>query len=260
MYRGYTKRWRKRWDKGYHKDPLLFLLMDYFIDFANYEDKEFPFIWKGKLIEMVKVKRGQHFFTVKGLTEFLRNPRNKLSRKIVRGRLATMKRIDFLDIQSTHHYSIATVLKYDIYNPLLNSEGQPIGPPTDPPKAHQPTHQKTTPNKDKKVKKVNNTHACVWPKDFSLTEKMRSYANEKGIVKVDAFFDDFRDWAFAKGATYKDWQAAFRIRVGKAPEYGKQFLSGEADSKKEYWQLTDKEKRDKDSKVFNDRFEKYKSN
>jgi len=65
---------------------------------------------------------------------------------------------------------------------------------------------------------------CAWPKDFTLTEKMRSYAKTKGIVKVDAFFDDFKDWAAAKGATYKDWQAAFRTRVGKAPEYGKQFM------------------------------------
>ena len=35
MHRGYTKRWRKRWDKGYHKDPVLWIMMDYFIDFAH---------------------------------------------------------------------------------------------------------------------------------------------------------------------------------------------------------------------------------
>jgi hypothetical protein len=78
-------------------------------------------------------------------------------------------------------------------------------------------------NKVKKVKNTNN-RARAWPKDFCLTEKMRSYAINKGIVKVDAFFDDFKDWAAAKGATYKDWQAAFRTRIGKAPEYGKQFM------------------------------------
>ena len=224
MYRGYTKRWRKRWDKGYHQDPLLFMMMDYFIDFANYENKEIAYIWKGKLIRMVEIKRGQHFFTIKGLTEFLKGPKNKLSRKKVRGRIATLKEIGFLGIQSTQHYSIATVLNYDIYNPLSGQEGQTINPPTDPPNAHQPTRQTPTPNKDKKVKKVNNTHACVWPKDFILTEKMRVYAKEKGIGNVDAFFVDFKNWADAKGATYKDWQAAYRTRVGKAPEYGKQFM------------------------------------
>jgi hypothetical protein len=60
---------------------------------------------------------------------------------------------------------------------------------------------------------------------------MRSYAINKGIVKVDAFFDDFRDWAAAKGATYKDWQAAFRTRIGKAPEYGKQFMGEDSEEK-----------------------------
>ena len=82
-------------------------------------------------------------------------------------------------------------------------------------------------DKDIKKKHTKKKKACAWPKDFKLTEKMKAYAIDKGIAseKVDAFFVDFKDWASAKGATYKDWQAAFRTRVGKAPEYGKQFMS-----------------------------------
>ena len=82
-------------------------------------------------------------------------------------------------------------------------------------------------DKDIKKKHTKKKKVCVWPKDFKLTANMKTYAINQGInpEKVDAFFDDFKDWAKAKGAVYKDWQAAFRIRIGKAPEYGKQFIS-----------------------------------
>ena len=55
---------------------------------------------------------------------------------------------------------------------------------------------------------------------------MKEYAIKKGIIpdKLDLFFEDFKNWAESKGATYKDWNAAFRARVLKAPEYGKQFM------------------------------------
>ena len=66
-----------------------------------------------------------------------------------------------------------------------------------------------------------------WPDDFELTDEMRKYAiaNRIDPDKVDKFFEDFRNWASASGATYKDWQAAFKTRVSKAPEYGKQFMA-----------------------------------
>jgi phage replication O-like protein O len=73
---------------------------------------------------------------------------------------------------------------------------------------------------------LKKNRAVLWPKDFHLTEKMRAYAVSKGIdeKKLDDFFQDFQDWAESKGATYKNWEAAFRTRVNKAPEYGKQFM------------------------------------
>jgi hypothetical protein len=69
--------------------------------------------------------------------------------------------------------------------------------------------------------------ARKWPKDFKLTEDMRQYAiaNRINPDMVDAFFEDFRNWSLSKGATYKDWPAAFRTRVLKAPEYSKQFIA-----------------------------------
>ena len=98
---------------------------------------------------------------------------------------------------------------------------------------HTDTDTNTDTDKKKNTKKKS---ACAWPKDFSLTNKMRCYAVDNGIAPgmVDAFFDDFRDRADAKGAIYKDWGAAFRMRVRKAQEYGKQFLAPDG-TKHEYF-------------------------
>jgi len=95
---------------------------------------------------------------------------------------------------------------------------------------HTSSHMSQYTDTDKDTNKKKNTKkkkTCVWPKDFVLTNEMKTYAVDKGVApeKVRAFFDDFRNWAEAKGATYRDWNAAFRTRVGKAPEYGKQFLA-----------------------------------
>lgn len=68
-----------------------------------------------------------------------------------------------------------------------------------------------------------------WPDEFKLDETMVKYATDRGIdiEKVSSFFSDFHDWAISKGAEYKDWKAAFRTRVNKAPQYGKQFMKNE---------------------------------
>ena len=110
MHRGYTKRWRKRWDKGYHQDLLLWALMDYFIDFANWKDNEFPFLWKGKLVNMVKLKRGQCFFTFKSLAELFEGPKNKVSRKMVRQRIKILEKIGFLEHIQGQQYQIIFIV------------------------------------------------------------------------------------------------------------------------------------------------------
>jgi hypothetical protein len=154
MHRGYTKRWRKRWDKGYHLDHLLWIMMDYFIDFANWKENEFPFLWKGKLVDMVKVSRGQCFFTISGLADFLKGPKNKVSRDMIRSRLQILEKIGFLSRSPSRQYQIITVLNYDKYNPMEKEEPHKESHETHMNATSNP-HQTHTPNKDKKVKKVN---------------------------------------------------------------------------------------------------------
>ncbi len=80
--------------------------MDYFIDFANHKDGEVFFPNTG----IIKVRRGQHIFSIRKLSTFLR-----VNGDLTRLRLKALVKIGFLSVQSTHRYSIATVLNYDVY-------------------------------------------------------------------------------------------------------------------------------------------------
>lgn len=78
-----------------------------------------------------------------------------------------------------------------------------------------------------KEDKEKETRACAWPDDFILTDKMIEYAIKNNIdpKKVELFFEDFHNWANQNEKKYKNWEAAYRNRVLKAPEYGKQFMA-----------------------------------
>jgi len=156
MHRGYTKRWRKRWDKGYHYDPDLWLLMDYFIDHANYRDTRVFFPGCG----LIPLKRGQHIFGTPQLSVFMRWDRGRTRRK-----LKILKNIGFLTIKTTNKYSIASVINYDTYQPTDQQNDQQNDTWTT---SRRPAddQQTTTPKeykKDKKVKKVKNNNPPYIP-------------------------------------------------------------------------------------------------
>ena len=79
---------------------------------------------------------------------------------------------------------------------------------------------------NKSFQKKKTLPNIPWPSDFILTDKLKDYAIKNGIApnKVCAFFEDFHNWADQNEKKYKVWEAAFRTRVGKAPEYGKQYM------------------------------------
>lgn len=106
MHKGYTIRWRKRWDKGYHEDHLLWVMMDWFIDHAAHENKEVYL----KNYGIVKIKRGQVIFGLLSISRYLRT-----SIKRIRVRLKILEKIEFLAIRRTNRFSIATILNYDKY-------------------------------------------------------------------------------------------------------------------------------------------------
>lgn len=174
MHRGYTKRWRKRWDKGYHKDHLLWVVMDYFIDFAMYKDKE---VYK-KGIGKIFLKRGQWHYSTRDLAEHLSTSRQK-----IRTCIKALETIDFLTIQTTHRYSIATVINYDTYQPAEEEANPPNNPDlTQPQPSLNPLLYNT--KKVKKVKKVKDIKKSTRKDAFSVPGQEE--INEASIIKLKA--------------------------------------------------------------------------
>lgn len=141
MHRGFTKRWRKRWDSDYHHDHLLFVMMEYFIDFAAWKDTK---IYK-KGVGMVEINRGECVYTIRELAHTLHTTPRK-----IRSRMNTLQTIGFLTQQTTQHHTVASIVKYDTYNPIDNIN--------DTQDDKQATHQRHTSDtlllKNKEGKKV----------------------------------------------------------------------------------------------------------
>lgn len=51
------------------------------------------------------------------------------------------------------------------------------------------------------------------PPDFAISERVKAWASEKGLDRLDEHLDAFRRKCAAKGYTYADWDAAFMEAV-----------------------------------------------
>jgi hypothetical protein len=183
MERGYTKRWRKRWDKGYHKDPVLWIMMDYFIDFATWKDKEFMFTAPRRTPHIVKLKRGDCFFTYAGLAEFLsgRKPNEiQVSRKMVKVRTSFLQKIGFLGHTQGRDYQIVSVLNYDKYNQLEDEQEHTQGHGRDMVGTSK-GHGRDITNNIKKDKNIKNKPPYSPPKGMDLKN------NGYGWIDADAW-------------------------------------------------------------------------
>ena len=63
--------------------------------------------------------------------------------------------------------------------------------------------------KDKKRIEKKRVNKTTIPKDFSISERVISWANREGYRDLQKHFDHFVILAQAKGYTYTDWDAAF---------------------------------------------------
>lgn len=205
MHRGYTKRWRKRWDKGYHYDSDLWLLMDYFIDHANHKNSNVYFPNVG----VIPVKRGQHIFGTPQLSDFLRWDRGRTRRK-----LKILKSIGFLTIKTTNKYSIATVIKYDTYNPQGNPNDHQNDKQTT---SRRPAddQQMTTPKEYKEYKEYKEKS---FPDYQTIIREAIVYLNQQAGVKFNPAIyatETIMVDRINEGATLDDFKAVIKKKTSQ---------------------------------------------
>lgn len=221
MDSGWTKRWRKRWTKGYHQNFLLWILMDYFIDFAAYEPKDMYFKGHG----VVHLERGEWAFTQRELAKFF-----NVGRQQIRAQLELLKNTDFLTQDTTQsktqHITKIRINKYDTYQssdiceqPNQQPREQPCLNPTPTQLDDSTIYTKNKRNKEYMVAKRRHQ----LPDDFIITDSLKQYATQNGIdeSRIDSVFSHFCDHHRAKGTVMLDWDAAWRTWVRNDRKFSK---------------------------------------
>ena len=160
---GFTLRHRKRWQGSYHLDPLLWVMMSWFIDHAQWEDKTIKIPGK----KPIKLKRGQCIFSERSLSKFF-----KIGRQQTRTRLTFMKTAGFLTHELTQRTSIATIVNYDTYQ--LDPDG--CNPKSNRKPTQTPTHVPFN-----EVNKYNKRAG-----DKSPSEKEKKQIADAALRRVDS--------------------------------------------------------------------------
>jgi hypothetical protein len=112
-------------------------------------------------------------------------------------------------LQVPHHLAMASNAADEPAEGSGGGEtGSPMGEGGSPSGVKQ-VHPEVTIGKNHSKKK-NKTGL---PADFCVTEEMRKWAIENGLAAPDDLIDQFRDYHIAKGSTYGDWWAAFRMWI-----------------------------------------------
>jgi len=175
---GWTKRWRARWSKGYHKDHLLWVFMDYLIDHAVYQEE--TVFRKG--VGKINMQRGEVVFSERELADFL-----GVDRQRIRTALRSLKKSEFLtqDLTQnpTHGITHIKIVNYDTYqsdNLYTNPQSNPQLPHVKP--RPNPVQDSTISKRKKEYKETNYT-ATATANGFEAF--WQAYPKRKN--KIDAF-------------------------------------------------------------------------
>jgi hypothetical protein len=113
---GWIKLYRKSIDSAVFQNEGLWKLWTWCLMKANHEDKWVP-VKTGRGTTPVFVKRGQFIFGRKTAAKGL-----KMKEPTVQSRMLILKNLQNLITQSVSHYSLVTILNYEIYQGSQNDE------------------------------------------------------------------------------------------------------------------------------------------
>lgn len=214
MHRGYIKLWRRMFDKGWFNNPDILALWVHLLFKANHKDTE-VFIGLNK----IPIKRGQFITSRQHLSVESGIEQSKIERI-----LNMLKTEHQIEQQSFNKFRMITITNWDKYQISEQQNEQQMNN-----KRTANEQQMNTDNNDNNVKNDKNKillpptakRKCIIPDDFILSDKMKEYAHQKGIVngKCEELFEAFFDWHKAKGDLMADWVAAWRTWVRNDIKY-----------------------------------------
>ena len=133
MERGWFQLWRRSIDSAVFADPHLWQLWCWILTRANWTRNTVS-VKTGRGNTLVDLSPGQFLFGRDTAAERLNCPPSS-----IRNRMQTLKKHKMVDINPYRHYSVVTVINWDLYQGEAVNEGKAIGQPSGQPKDNQRT-------------------------------------------------------------------------------------------------------------------------
>ncbi len=200
MNRGYVNLWRKSLDSGWIRNHKLWAFWSWCLLKATH--KQYDAIVG---LQRVHLKSGQFIFGRRQASI-----ETGLSEQEVRTIIDFLKKAGNLTIKTTNKFSIISIINWNTYQ---SREMQ----------TNQQTNQQLTNNQPHTITKEHKhirRGATLAPDEFSISDRMREYAKDKGYHgNLEILSEKFLNFYKARGSRFADWQAAFRNWVLKELEF-----------------------------------------
>ena len=189
----------------------------YLIMMANWKDNEW---WDNYQNKFITIKRGSFITSVEQIRKEIKS--RSITTKKIRVLLKKLQAMQFLAIKTASHYSLVTILKYDLYQSDENYKGKQKGKTRARRGQDEGKTRATTNNvnKDKNVKnkeKKGDIFLKAW-KDFKEMRKkikkpMTEKAEEMLLTSLDKLSKDHKEQiAILNQSTFHCWQGVFPLK------------------------------------------------
>ena len=198
---GFIKLWRKSIDSAVFQDANLWKLWTWCLIRANHKDVFVP-IKTGRGQTVIELKRGQFIFGRRTAAKAL-----KMKPSTIGYRLQILEKLQNLDRQVNHHFTIVTIRNYDKYNDIKNNLDRQVN--------HQLSTNCPPTDTDKNVKNYKNEKKNPKTYDANFLIFWNAYPKKKNKVPAEKAFlklnpdEDFLNEVLLKIEEAKktdDWQ------------------------------------------------------
>ena len=190
---GFIKLWRKSIDSSVFQDANLWKLWTWCLMRANHKDVFVP-VKTGRGQTVIELKRGQFIFGRRTAAKVL-----KMKSSTIGYRMQVLEKLQNLDRQVNHHFTIVTIRNYDKYNDIKNNFDRQVN--------HQLSTNCPPTDTDKNYKNYKNVKKDLKPSYSELEKSSDSEPNEIPLFKILLIKKDGEFLIFQKDVD--QWQETF---------------------------------------------------
>jgi len=213
MDRGYVKLYRKSIDSQVFANMGLWQVWCWCLMKASHKEKWVP-IKTGRGETEVLLQPGQFIFGRKSASKKL-----KMKPSTIQDRMRKLQNMQNLVIQPVTHYSIITILNWDIYNTQENkSDTDPVTHPTT---IRQPSDTKKNNKNNKKIKEIYKEKFGEFKNVLLTQDELKKLILKINNDKTQQMIERLSGYLESSGKRYKSHYATILNWIRKDEDVGK---------------------------------------